>query len=266
MSRTRSVAHLSDLHFGLTGTVARTRRIVESIRHAGIDHVVVTGDVTHRGRLEEYGEFLETFSPLLLEGRVTLVPGNHDRWGDDLASTMTGGERVRVRCTDGFYFVLVDSSAPHNRLPWASHGMITPSDLTAIDGALDLAPRGTLVVIMMHHHPYPLPEESALERISSLVGLPYALELEQGRALLDVATGRCDLVLHGHRHVPRALRLGGHRRPLRLLNAGSSTELCAYRVLEAEQGRLADASRWIALPDRQPHGEVYEGTGTVATG
>jgi metallophosphoesterase superfamily enzyme len=48
--------------------------------------VLVTGDVTHRGRLREWAAFEKAFEPLIESGRLTAVPGNHDRLGDDMAT------------------------------------------------------------------------------------------------------------------------------------------------------------------------------------
>ena len=39
----------------------------------------------------------------------------------------------------------------------------------------------------------------------------------------------------------------GGRRPLGLFNAGSSTELCAYRVFTHVGGRLVGAPSWVGL-------------------
>ena len=53
------------------------------------------------------------------------------------------------------------------------------------------------------------------------MGWRFTHELERGRELLARIRGRCDLVLHGHRHVPSAHTLfAGEPRPLGLYNAG----------------------------------------------
>jgi hypothetical protein len=97
---------------------------------------------------------------------------------------------------------------------------------------VDLAPSGTLVVLMLHHHLLPLPPEGLPERISNLLGWPSAAELPRGRELLGRIRGRCDVVMHGHRHVAGEVRVaspGG--RELRVMNAGSTPQLGRARIL-----------------------------------
>jgi predicted phosphodiesterase len=255
--RLATLAHLSDLHLGAGGRAGEVaRRLAATIRDEGFDHVVVSGDVTHRGLRREYRGFREAFAPLIDEGRVTVVPGNHDRCGDDVGAAMMGGERVDVRSAAGAHLVLVDSTAPHNRRPWAGHGRLTPADLEAVDAALGAAPPGHLVALVMHHHPYELPEEGAFERLSRLARLPYAEELAEGRALIELATGRCDLVLHGHRHVPWAVEVGHGGRPLLVLNAGSSTALARFCALRHRGGELVGSQLW-SIPAPAPAEPAY---------
>lgn len=238
------LAHLSDLHFGVDARAERTARaIAADLRHRDVDHVVVTGDVTHRGRTDEYAAFLDVFGPFLDAGRMTVVPGNHDRPGDDVAQAMMQGERVRASVRPGLFLLEIDSTGPHNRVMWQGHGMITRADLSAIDEAISLAPADHLVVVLLHHHPLPLPEESALELLSNWVGLPFADELHAGRDLLSLVHGRADLVLHGHRHVPAVRTLEGSR-PLAIYNAGSSTELARVRLFVHHRGRLCAPPTW----------------------
>ena len=140
------------------------------------------------------------------------------------------GPRVQSARYPGLYVVRVNSTAPHNRSWLNGHGSLDEGDLEAIDVALDAAPAGHLVVIALHHHVLPMPEEHAMERLSSWLGFVFTTELRRGRDLLARVRGRCDLVLHGHRHVPRSARLFGPPRPMHIFNAGSSTELARVRV------------------------------------
>lgn len=71
----RTIAHLSDLHFGREDP-ALIPVLLEDIRGASPDIVVVSGDLTQRARRREFAaarSFLNRISfPLLV------VPGNHD--------------------------------------------------------------------------------------------------------------------------------------------------------------------------------------------
>lgn len=123
-------------------------------------------------------------------------------------------------------------------------------DLRELDHALSDPEPGELVVVTMHHHPLPLPEESSLERLSAWLRLPYTTELAMGRELLACLRGRCDLVLHGHRHLPSTRELfTAEARPLQVVNAGSSTELGCARVFEHHAGRLLGPPRWLQAPE-----------------
>jgi 3',5'-cyclic-AMP phosphodiesterase len=246
--------HLSDLHFGSLDTLEEcTASFVRRIVEEEIGHVVVTGDVTHRGRESEYEAFLDAFSPLMRTRCLTVIPGNHDRAGDDVAASIMQGQRVQIEVSSGVYMVKVDSTGPHNRHAFRAHGMMTCEDLNAIDDAITEAPRDHLVCLLMHHHPYPLPEEGPLEVLASLVGLPYPAEIDIGGDLLRTIVGRCDLLLHGHRHVPRQRILGpASPRPLGIYNAGSSVEMGWARIFEHDGARLTRKPRWLrADPVRQ---------------
>src|SRR5262249_27556565 len=131
----------------------------------------------------------------------------------------------------GLTLVCVDSTGPQNRSMLTSQGSLDERDIAEISQALDEAPARGLVAILLHHHPIPLPHDRALERMSTWFGWDWGRELDLGRKLLETARGRCDLILHGHRHRPRALTLfEGESRPLQVFNAGSSTELATARV------------------------------------
>ena len=242
----RTLVHLSDLHIGRDDrSLECARALVDNVVEAGIDHVVVSGDITHRGRKAELDLYLSLFEPIA--DRLTTVPGNHDRLGDDIAAELMDDRRVRVTRTHGTYLIAVDSTGEHNRrYSFAGHGSLDADDLQQLDAALDAAPPTDLVVVTMHHHPVPLPEESTAERLATFFGLPYAAELPLGPELLRCLRGRCDLLLHGHRHVPRSLQMFEHtERPLQLFNAGSSTGMGRARVFTHGAGSLASDPFWL---------------------
>jgi 3',5'-cyclic-AMP phosphodiesterase len=254
----QTIAHLSDLHFGTSQTMLeQAAQINRALLAAGVDHVVVTGDITEGGRRRELDLYCQTFSALLGQGRMTIVPGNHDRLGDDVGASFMDGERVDVVQIPGAYLVRVDSTGPHNRTSViAAHGVICDRALGEISNALDRAPAGALVAILVHHHPVSLPAENLLERLATRFGLPYADELSLGEAMLGLALGRCDLVLHGHRHVPSAKVLDpSGARPLRVYNAGSSPARGGVNVFAHLGGALVGEPRWLRIGHPTPHVE-----------
>jgi 3',5'-cyclic-AMP phosphodiesterase len=247
----RTLAHVSDLHLGRDArTDEAAAALVRALLHEGVDDVLVTGDVTHRGRDRELATFERLFAPLA--DRLLVVPGNHDRAGHDVAARLMPGARVVVERRPGLRAVRVDSTGPHNRRAMDSHGTLLPEDVGAVLRALDAAPRGVLVVLMLHHHLHRLPADHLGERLATLLGLPNAAELERGPELLEKLGGRCDLVLHGHRHraSERVLHPRGGR-PLHVLNAGSTPELGRARVLAHAAGQLV-SERWVEVAAPRP--------------
>lgn len=106
-----------------------------------------------------------------------------------------------------------------------------------------------LRVVALHHPPLPLPVENVWERVSTRLGLPFAGELALGRELVRILGPHSDLLLHGHRHVPRKLELSGRDSPLGIYNAGSSTELGRARVFTHRDGRLLHRPVWLGAGD-----------------
>jgi Icc protein len=246
---TQTFAHISDLHIGAgAGAEQVAARLARTLFHSGeVDHVILTGDVTHTGRREELARFREIFRPLLASGRLLVVPGNHDRLNDDVAGDLMPGARVQAVCRGGLYFVQINSTGEHNRRWLDGHGELTEGDLEAVERALDHAPEGSFVVLMLHHHVSPLPEEDVVEWFSNRMRWPCARELPLGGELLRRVLGRCDLVLHGHRHVPGEwVRFADHARPVRVCNAGSSTRLQRVRTFSVQGGVLLGEPRWVS--------------------
>ena len=89
----------------------------------------------------------------------------------------------------------------------------------------------------------------APNRDQILKRLAYTSELERGRNLVARVHGRCDLILHGHRHTPRGARLFGSLRPIHIYNAGCSTELGRVRVFGHDgAGHLQGGPLWLDIP------------------
>ncbi|MEP7063318.1 MAG: metallophosphoesterase [Betaproteobacteria bacterium] len=71
----RKILHISDLHFGRVDS-AVVRRLREQTEELGPDLIVVSGDLTQRGRRREFID-ARNFLDSLSAPRV-VVPGNHD--------------------------------------------------------------------------------------------------------------------------------------------------------------------------------------------
>jgi DNA repair exonuclease SbcCD nuclease subunit len=243
----KTLAHLSDLHLGRSAaTEAAARQLCANLLAGGVDHLVVTGDITHRGRCRDLELFFRIFEPFERSGRLTVVPGNHDRNGEDCGAELMGGCRVAVVERPGLHLVQVDTTAAHNRSVIASHGELSLEVARHVDRAVRAARPGALVAVLMHHHLVPLPVESIGEWFADQVGWPHAEELSAGKQLIWRLRGYCDLILHGHRHTPTVIPIEEFAgRDLTIYNAGSSTELGRARVFIHSEGRLLAAPIWM---------------------
>src|SRR5262245_41341725 len=100
------LAVTADLHWGINRAGdAATRRLVEFLRSAPPDVLVLAGDV---GAGDEFEPCLALFADL--PGRKALVPGNHDIWvraDDARGDSLQVYERHLPRlCTDyGFHYL-----------------------------------------------------------------------------------------------------------------------------------------------------------------
>lgn len=244
-----SLAHLSDLHLGSAASLRSAEATVRWLVEQRIGTVIVSGDVTDSGRLEQWRAYQRIFAPL--GDRLVTLPGNHDRCHDDVAALITR-ERVWAVKRPGVHLVCIDSTAEHNKKPYRSHGDLSARVLDAVGASLAAAAPADLRIVALHHHLLPLPVEGIGEWFANLFGWPHAAELGLGRELLVRLLGECDVVLHGHRHVPREFVADApNGRPLRVLNAGASLELRAFRVLDVVPG--AYGHRWQHVsPGRRP--------------
>ena len=247
-SHLHAVAHISDLHIGSSPEHSfALQQICDAILASDIGTVVVTGDITNRGSIAEFEVFSTITSRLRAERNVILLPGNHDRSRANISTTMMNDERVNLVSNDGIAVLRIDTTLWYNRVTFASHGNISKSMLASVDQLLTQIPEETFVIIALHHHPLPLPAEILIEYISSWFSLPFAEHLSYGSRLLEKIKGRCDLVLHGHRHVPSEIVFPYTQRSLAIYNAGSSTGLCAFRRFDIHDGRLIGEPIWISV-------------------
>lgn len=181
--------HLSDLHFGYH-RADLVDPLLDRINRAGADLVVLTGDITHRGRRGQYAMAAAFISRI--EAPLMVVPGNHDvplynlpvrflaPWhgfrravGPDMSPTRQAGG-VRVLGMNS-----VDPFA-------VQRGIVRENDIDRVAASLD--PLATNIVAL--HHP--------LEHLAAVDKAP-SRHAAEGLARLDRAGAR--IVLSGHLHV-----------------------------------------------------------------
>jgi 3',5'-cyclic AMP phosphodiesterase CpdA len=234
----RTIAHLSDLHFGRTDPSV-VRGAIETVGRLKPDLVVISGDLTQRARTHQFRAaraFLDR-----LPAPQLVVPGNHDipLW-NFLARTFSPLRKYRRIVTRDLTPFFADDEI-------AVLGLNTARSLTIKDGRInrrqiDLAvarfsaSAPLCVRILVTHHPFDQPEKGDAGDIV-------------GRAVLAMRAigSRVDLILSGHLHLGRsgssAVRYPGSGALIVLAGTATSTrvrggEPNAFNLLEIDGDRL----------------------------
>ena len=206
----------------------RIEQILDDLHALGPDHVVLTGDLTSLGDEDELGLMEELLRPFLRDDRLTVIPGNHDRYTDtpaarrferlfgtrsDLPEYATAGGYPFVRLVGADLALIGLDSTRVGALSQYFVGRLGRPQLAALRSLLD-DPRlsGRTLLVLSHHGP--LGPAGAFHWRQS--GLLDAAEL------LEVLHGRPTVLLHGHSHDRYWHRAAAHRP--HIFAGGSSTE------------------------------------------
>jgi 3',5'-cyclic AMP phosphodiesterase CpdA len=209
------------VHFGAENVSAL--RVVKSfVAGANADAVVLTGDITQRGRTSEFAAAREWLEGVGVPALVT--PGNHDTPLLHMPARMTSPFRRYRKHMAGFDIVdrvaelgggAVRISAINTargmqaRRNWAD-GVVDMADLDAALSLLSIG-RADAWRILLCHHPLVQP---AISRIA-------VQTLRGAQALKRAETARVDAILTGHVHDAFAEPVPGVGR--RMVQMGSGT-------------------------------------------
>lgn len=240
------IVHLSDLHFGFH-RAELVGSLLDRINRAGADLVVLTGDITHRGRRAQYDAAAAFLSRI--QAPLMVVPGNHDvplynlpvRWlapwhgfrrivGPDLTPTWQPGN-VRVLGLNS-----VDPFA-------VQRGVVREKEIGRVTASLD--PLATNIVAL--HHP-----------LEHLAQVDKELTRHAPQALARLEHAGAQIVLSGHLHVWATGAMLDQTAHSGVLQVQAGTALCArpsdrqneFAVLQIN-GSLVTIERHIA-PMGQP--------------
>lgn len=221
-------------------TASYLQRTVQKIlRHPEFPHpaqaVVMTGDLTDFGRVQEYEHLRAILAPLDMP--VYLLPGNHDhreRLRDVFADHQYLGDGPFIQYTADMgkiRLIALDTTTPG-----ASHGELCESRLQWLSDAL--AQSADLPVVLAMHHP---PFRTGIEHMDQQ-------NLLVGRQALARIVRRYDNIEHilcGHVHRPVSVRFAGtlasiapstaHQVTLDLSAQGPSSwtlEPASYRIFQ----------------------------------
>lgn len=209
----------------------------------GVEWVCCTGDVTHNGRLDEAKRFAQLFAPL--RHKLTVIPGNHDRQGDDVAAVLSRGRGAlwEHRVLDGRLRLLcLDSTQPVNATGFAAHGEVPVGVVDEVIRLTAEREEDQSILLLVHHHLVRSAPDDVLEMFSDMQGLPFAGCLVHGDRLARGVVRRVAAVLHGHKHRATVAHVEG----LPVVNAGCTTGLGKFRVLTLLDNAVID-EQWVAF-------------------
>ncbi|MEJ0028361.1 MAG: metallophosphoesterase [Rhizomicrobium sp.] len=235
----RTIAHISDLHFGRLNDDALPA-LRDAIRAAKPDVVAVSGDLTQRARSAEFvaaRRFLDT-----LPRPQIVVPGNHDvplfnafaRWLTPLA-------KYRRYVTDDLEPFHADDEIAVIGLNTARSLTVKGGRINALQVANGCARFHTtgegVTRILVTHHPFDVAEGGD---VGDVVG-------RAGMAMAGFAQCRIDMLLSGHVHVS---------------GTGSSAkryDIAGYSALLVQAGtatssrQRGEANTWNLIRIERPH-------------
>jgi 3',5'-cyclic AMP phosphodiesterase CpdA len=174
-------------------------RVTNDMQARGVDHVAVTGDLTHIGLADECTDALGWLRSLGGAADVSVVLGNHDRYIDANWAKTVGqwqayleGDDGRdqspwVRVRDSVALVGVNTAVPTG--PFFATGRVGAAQCERLEAVLgELGTANLFRVVLIHHSPL------AHAHI-------WRKRLVDGKAVLDaICRAGAELVIHGHEH------------------------------------------------------------------
>jgi 3',5'-cyclic AMP phosphodiesterase CpdA len=237
----RRVAHIADVHFG-AATAEAVRALEAALDVLAPDIVVVSGDLTQRGRWSEFRE-AATFVGRL-PGIVIAVPGNHDvprgspgRFVRPLRRYRGAiGEVSTDRFADNEVAIIGLNSARAWGLHWNwAHGRVGHGEIGTAKAWLAARPQGVFGGLVVHHPPVLFEPRRGFR------------ELGRGRRLMEMLSEvGAEAVMSGHLHATGWRVIGG----VLHMQAGTSAshrvrgEANAFLVLDVHEDRL-DLEEWL---------------------
>ena len=245
----RTIAHLSDLHFGRVDA-AVLKPLADFLAGAQPDLLVVSGDLTQRAKSAEFvaaRSFIDT-----LDMPKIIVPGNHDIPLHNIFNRF-------VRPLANYQrYITADMEPFHVDDEIAVLGINTARSMTFKDGRINqaqiervrarLAPLpGSVVKILVTHHPFDLPPHLGSDDLVGRAPL----------ALSHFASCGVDLLLAGHMHTSHAVTTSDRYKTARYaalaIQAGTATstrgrgESNAFNILRVVPGQVeVDRVRWFS--------------------
>jgi len=201
--------------------------MIEDLNSQGVDHILVTGDVTNLALAEEFRFAREMFKSLSLgPDQITVIPGNHDAYvqvgakhfathfGEFFTSDSGNKSGEAWPCVRRRGPVSILGLSTSLQTPWfTAYGVIGDEQLARLRDALTSDEvKDTLRLVAIHHSPAEPRARSRVRGLRDRAKL-YALLEEVG----------AELILHGHEHLDLTASLPGATGPVPVRGIQSGT-------------------------------------------
>jgi Icc protein len=189
------IVHISDTHISPVGQFKPDffEKAVREISRLDPEPnlLIHTGDLTDWGILEDYELALKKID--LLPERKIFVPGNHDErnYGQELFKELVGRPDFEEREGDIAIYVM---NSPE---PDRDEGRLGRRRQDFLESKIKELPSDVFKIVALHHHVVPVPYSG--REINVLEDAGDVLEL--------LLRNNVQLVLMGHRHVQRAIKI-----------------------------------------------------------
>lgn len=204
----KKILHMSDLHFGEYKFQEELKdNLLEQVTQENPDMIIISGDITSQGYVEEYVLAKEFIDELKSTTDTYVVPGNHDACNVGIRQfkRLIGKRRfLHNDLRNRIVIIGLDSSEPD-----IHDGQIGIDQREWLVKKLNDVSEDMRIIVTFHHHILPIP----------LTGRERNILLDAGDILKILMDYKVDLVLNGHKHVPHAWMLEN----LVTINSGTAT-------------------------------------------
>jgi 3',5'-cyclic AMP phosphodiesterase CpdA len=209
----KKIIQISDLHFGEFKFSEKLKNNLKyQIEYENPDLIIIAGDITSMGYIEEYNNARNFINELLAVAETYVVPGNHDACNVGLIHfrKLIGDRKfVQTDKSNDITIIGLDSSEPD-----IHDGKIGFDQLEWLNDELNKIPRDRFIIVTFHHHLLPIPQ----------TGRERNILLDSGDTLKLLTSHGVNLILNGHKHVPNAWKVEN----MVILNSGTATTTRLY--------------------------------------
>jgi 3',5'-cyclic AMP phosphodiesterase CpdA len=184
------IAQISDLHIGSFNFREELLvKAIDELNSMDPDVTIITGDITENGYYLEFQRAVPYLDEI--KSPILVVPGNHDarHVGDECFEELIKNRYDILKDKKhGLKVIGLDSSEPD-----LDYGRVGRSQQNWMEKELIKADEENLYkIIALHHHIIPVPKTGRERNVLS----------DAGDILQSLMSGRADLVLSGHKHMP----------------------------------------------------------------